>query len=96
MREATLSEASRELAHLIECVRAGESVLITADGKPAAYLVPAHTARIEGDEARLALLEANGIIVRGKGPPVDLEPFPEDEEPAGAVQALLDEREEGL
>ena len=64
MKRATITEAKNGLSGLIDQVRAGETILITDRGVPVARLEP--TSPVDWD-ARLARLERQGLIRRGRG-----------------------------
>lgn len=102
MIRATISEVRDGLSAYLRQVKAGESVLITERKTPVAHLVP--VGQVAGtekdadgmDEARLLRLEQAGIVVRREnGSILDVvaEPLPAS---TGLMQALLDERSEGL
>jgi prevent-host-death family protein len=96
MTSASISEAKAKLSALLDKVRAGEEVTITARGVPIAKIVPLAPADVDWD-ARLDRLERQGLIRRPKRkldvdaflaePPIDLG--------GGVVELLLQERREG-
>lgn len=96
MLTASVSEAKNKLSALLDRVRGGETVLILDRGSPVAKLMPADDVP---DDDRLARLERAGVIRRGRGRPVPLDrlaqPLAPGEEPAGVLEALLEERREG-
>jgi prevent-host-death family protein len=96
MRTASISEAKNKLSALLDRVRAGETILILDRGIPVAQLGPANEMP---EDARLARLERAGIVRRGSGRVVPVErlarPLAPDEQPAGVLDALLEERREG-
>jgi antitoxin (DNA-binding transcriptional repressor) of toxin-antitoxin stability system len=95
MKEAKISEIRNHLSRYLALVRKGEVVRILDRDVPIAQIVPIHAPSGErpvGDEA-LADLERKGLIRRGQGaiPREILEEDPPGR-PAGALDALLDER----
>jgi len=98
MKEATVAEARDELPELIQLVRAGESVVITDNGHAVARLVPAPSPTEVDWDARMDRLERAGKVTRGTAGPPDpliLAPPPRLAEPAGVLDAFLDERRQG-
>ncbi len=99
MKRASVTEVKNGLSALLDRVKAGETIVITDRGIPVARIVPdLGGVDSDADEARLARLERSGVIRRGTGkPPVDLilSPLPKLSEPAGVLEALLEERREG-
>ena len=97
VKEATVTEARDELPELIQLVRAGESVVITDNGRAVARLVPAPPPSEVDWDARLDRLERAGKVTRGAAGPPDpliLAPPSRLAEPAGALAAFLEERRE--
>lgn len=96
MLTASISEAKNKLSALLDRVRAGETILILDRGSPVAQLGPPDEL---SDDERLARLERAGIIRPGRGRRVPLEelaqPLAPGEQPAGVLEALLEERREG-
>jgi len=98
MKIASISETKNNLSAILNLVRNGETVLITDRNKPVARLEPVISAS-EDEEAHLQQLEKAGIIKRAqkKALPKSFFEEPLVKLPYGvsAVQAVLDEREEG-
>lgn len=93
MVTASISEAKAKLSALLEKVKAGESVTITARGVPVAKIVPLAPADLDWDE-RLDRLERQGLIRRPKEQ-LDVDwflsrPLPKFEE--SVLEALLEDR----
>jgi prevent-host-death family protein len=92
MKTASISEAKKNLSALIESLEAGP-VLILNRGRPVARLEPVNVA----DYDRLASLIRKGLVTPARLPPdpsLFKEPPPRISK-LSALQALLDEREEG-
>ncbi|MGA7274944.1 MAG: type II toxin-antitoxin system prevent-host-death family antitoxin [Candidatus Udaeobacter sp.] len=95
MTTTSLTEAKNNLSKLIKKVRHGESVLILDRNIPVARLEPLPPGSGEADEARLAELERQGVLKRGKGKvPKDFWTRPRPKLKGSAVEALLQERKE--
>jgi prevent-host-death family protein len=95
MTTTSLTEAKNNLSKLIKKVRHGESVLILDRNIPVARLEPLPPGSSEADEARLAELERQGVLKRGKGKvPKDFWTRPRPKLKGSAVEALLQERKE--
>lgn len=95
MKAANITEAKNNLSKLIEKVRHGESVLILDRNVPVARLEPLPPGSSEADEARLAQLERQGLLKRGKGKlPKDFWTRPRPKFKKSVVQTLLEMREE--
>jgi prevent-host-death family protein len=107
MRTATIREAKDKLEELIAAARAGEEVEITENGRRVASLTSgaevettAERIHVRHDDSAterlIARMVAEGLMVRNPLPPdpaaVDYS-LPNGD--SGALQALLDEREEG-
>jgi len=94
MERVTIGKLRNRLSAYLRKVRAGETILVLDRDTVIARLTPATEA--ETDDERLARLEAKGVLRRGKKPwdPSILR-GPVSAEGGGALQALLDEREEG-
>jgi prevent-host-death family protein len=94
MRRATITEAKNGLSALIDQVKAGETILITDRGVPVARLEP--TALVDWD-ARLARLERQGLIRRGRGDVRKIleRPLVKTVDGSSVVALLLEERESG-
>ena len=96
MIQATVSEVKNGLSAFLRRVRTGESVLVLDRKTPVACIVPvSQVTEPRGVDARLARLEAAGIVARERpgsplkalGPPL--------ESGAGVLDALLEERRDG-
>ena len=110
MTQATISELKNSLSAYIRKVKLGESVLIMDRKTPVARLVPLESdatlreqaapydsasERSIADEARLAELEREGLIIRSHVPmPLDVIRSWKPIKDVNLLQALLDEREE--
>lgn len=97
MKKATLTETKNNLSALVDQVQHGETILILDRGRPVARL---EAVRGEGDdpEGRLARLERQGLLRRGSSPlprEVLMSEAPRPADGASALEALLDERQEG-
>ena len=113
MMQAKISELKNSLSSYLRKVKSGESILVLDRNTPIARLVPIEsTPSREGradstseadekkleNEALLAKLESEGVIVRRRGPsPIEVirewEPV-EDVEDVDLAGAVLEEREE--
>lgn len=93
MAIASISETKAKLSALLERVKAGESITITARGVPVARIVPMSADEIDWDE-RLERLERQGIIRRPKRKldPGWLRSRPLVKSRASVLEALLEER----
>jgi prevent-host-death family protein len=95
MTTTSLTEAKNNLSKLIKKVRHGESVLILDRNIPVARLEPLPPGSSEADEARLAELERQGVLKRGRGKvPKDFWTRPRPKLKGSTVKALLEERNE--
>jgi prevent-host-death family protein len=95
IRAANITEAKNNLSKLIKQVRHGESVLILDRNIPVALLEPLPPGSSEADEARLAELERQRVLKRGRGKvPKDFWTRPRPKLKGSAVDALLQERKE--
>lgn len=94
MKKATISELKNRLSRYLRYVKAGESVMVVDRDTPIAHIVPlAHRPGAAG--ARLAALEARGIVRCGNPVRLGKFPFPEPEVTSGVLDALLADRREG-
>ena len=97
MSSVNVAELKNRLSHYLRLVRRGETVLVKSRDRVVARLEPAGGSdRAEtGSLARLAELEARGVLKRGRGKvtPALLRRRPTSK--ASVVAALLEEREEG-
>jgi prevent-host-death family protein len=96
VKEAQISEVKNQLSRYLALVRKGEVVRILDRNRPIAQIVPighATAGQPVGTEA-LAEMERKGLIRRGTGR-IDREILEADPagQPAGVLDALLDERE---
>ncbi len=89
MKTATITEAKTRLSALIDEVRTGETIVITDHGIPVARLIP-ETATPEDDEARLARLIREGILIPAERPPLTADELP-DFPPGAPISGVLDE-----
>jgi len=98
MRTASISEAKNRLSALIDVVKAGETVVILDRGVPVARLEPASSAA-DDDDGRIARLRRAGIASSAPRTPLPPDffdqPLPKMREDCSAVEAFLQEREEG-
>ena len=85
----SLYEAKAKLSALVRQVREGRPVIITVHGQPAVELRPI-TQRKRGMAARIADLEAQGVLVRSPGPKAPMTVGPRR---AGALKRFLDSRD---
>ena len=98
MKKATITEAKNQLSALIDRVGHGETIVITERGRPVARLVSALTEAGEDPQGRLARVERRGGIRLAASPPpraLIMKKLPKTRKPAGALEALLDERRAG-
>lgn len=96
MIHATVSEVKNGLSAFLRRVRTGESVLVLDRKTPVACIVPVNQVReSRGTDARLARLEAAGIVARERpGSPLEVlgQPLCAG---ANVLDALLEERRDG-
>lgn len=91
MERTSIADLKAHLSAYLRKVKAGETVLVLDRGRPVARIEPVDTAQ-EGD-ARLARLEAAGVLSRPKGPmPMDLLREPGPRPAKSVVEALIEER----
>ncbi|MBI5948317.1 MAG: type II toxin-antitoxin system Phd/YefM family antitoxin [Chloroflexi bacterium] len=98
MRTATITEVRNRLGALIDEVRTGETIVITDRGVPVAQITSAVGAADDTGDARSSRLERAGILRLPAKPPLSAEyvrAILRGDPPAGGVEALLAEREEG-
>ncbi len=96
MEQVNISKLKDQLSAYLKKVQAGETVLVMDRNTPIAHISPVHQAEDEAD--RIARLEAAGILLPPKGPPLTLEELKRLRVVApGArvLEALLEERREG-
>ena len=98
MERVTIGKLRNQLSAYLRKVKAGETVLVMDRNTVVARIEPARAA--ESDKERLARLEAKGIIRRPKEPwnPDHVIAMLKNDPPKStksAVEALLEEREEG-
>jgi prevent-host-death family protein len=96
MTNASVSEAKARLSALLDRVKSGETVTITDRGRPVARIVPLDVVGDVDWDARLELLEREGLVRRPETP-FDVEAFlalPKPQFEGSAVDALLEERRE--
>ena len=96
MIQATVSEVKNGLSAFLRRVRTGESVLVLDRKTPVACIVPvSHLRGSRKSEARLARLEAAGIVARERpGSPLEVLGQPLTPH-ANVLDALLEERRDG-
>src|SRR5262245_62686668 len=97
MKSVNVAKLKNRLSHYLRMVRGGQSVLVRDRDRVIARIEPAGgaDARPGSDAARLADLEARGILKRGRG---RITPDLWSRRPmthADAVGALLRERDDG-
>jgi prevent-host-death family protein len=96
MERVSISQLKDQLSAYLKKVRAGETVLVMDRNTPVARIEPIHQ---PADEAsRIAQLEAAGILLPPKGPPLtinELRRLRVVAPGARVLEALLDERREG-
>lgn len=99
MKRATLTETKNNLSALVDQVQHGETILILDRGRPVARLESALGEESDpAGEGRLARLERQGLLRRASSPlprEILMESPPRPSKGASALQALLDERQEG-
>lgn len=97
MKRASITEAKNNFSALVDCVKAGGSVLIVDRGRPVARLEPV-AALGQASDGRLAELIRAGLVRPAREPwsKAVLEgPLPRAKRGGSVLQALLDERREG-
>ncbi len=96
MIHATVSEVKNGLSAFLRRVKTGESVLVLDRKTPVACIVPVHqVGESRGTDARLARLEAAGIVARERpGNPLEVVGQPL-RAGANVLDALLEERRDG-
>ena len=96
MIRATVSEVKNGLSAFLRRVKTGESVLVLDRKTPVACIVPvSHVREAHDTDARLARLEAAGIVARERpGSPLDALGQPLGAS-ANVLDALLEERRDG-
>ena len=96
MKTISLTEAKAHLSSLLRRVERGEVVLILSRGRPVARIGPPLGSESGDDGRRLAVLERDGVVVRGRRRPTLA--FLDLPAPKGHVDllgALLADRTEG-
>lgn len=96
MVRATISEVKNGLSAFLRRVKTGETVLVLDRRVPVACIVPvSHVPGAGGEDARLARLEAAGVVVRQRsGSPLTVAGQP-SKSGAALLDALLEERRDG-
>jgi len=99
MKRASVTEAKNSLSALLDRVRHGETVVIEDRGIPVARLDSMLAAGASAAaEGRLARLERQGLVRRGKGPAprklLAADP-PAPRQPVRASELLIEERRSG-
>lgn len=91
-----ISDLKNRLSEYLRKVRAGETVIVLDRNRPIARIERiAATAGKEAEDARIARLEAAGLITRPTAPmPLDLLRKPGPKSKRSVVEALLEERYE--
>ena len=97
MIRASVSEAKQKLSVLLQAVRRGEQVLITHRGRPFARIDPIE---LPVQNEQIASLIERGIILPAKNK-LDIDGFqkmqlPKSPSDGTLVEAVIEEREEGL
>jgi len=87
MKSVQVAELRERLDECVEAVKNGETVAILEGEKSIGTFRPQ-----ESDEERLARLEREGIITRGKGLPPDFLTRPLIDLGGGVVEQLLEDR----
>ena len=97
MEKVTISQLKNGLSAYLKKVRAGQTVLILDRNEPIAVLERVKNKTLADDE-RLARLEQAGLIKRSKtsDPVGALRGYKPIKAKASVVQAVIEEREEGL
>jgi len=98
MKSVNIAELKNRLSHYLRIVRRGEAILVRDRDRVIARIEPAGeagTAAGGDDAARLAALEARGILRRGQGAIGRDMLARRPKVKADVVAALLREREEG-
>jgi len=97
MEKVTISQLKNGLSAYLKKVRAGQTVLILDRNEPIAVLERV-TNKTLADDERLARLEQAGLIKRSKtsDPVGALRRYKPIKVKASLVQAVIEEREEGL
>jgi prevent-host-death family protein len=98
MKKVQITELRNHLSRYLDEVRAGGRIIVLDREKPVAEIVPIAPAGQDGglEDARLAALEREGIVLRGTGriSPDLLRPTSLGKG-ANVLEALLEERESG-
>ncbi len=97
MRAVNVAELKNRLSYYLRLVRRGQSLLVRDRERVIARIEPAGAAAApaDGEAARIADLEARGIIRRGRGPVPAKLLARRPSVDADVVGALLREREDG-
>jgi len=97
MKSVNVAELKNRLSHYLRIVRRGEAILVRDRDRIIARIEPAGEAGTAAgdDAARLAALEARGIVRRGQGSIGGDMLARRPKVKADVVAALLREREEG-
>src|SRR5437867_10367840 len=97
MKAVNVAELKNRLSHYLRIVRRGQPILVRDRDRVIARIEPAGEGGAVGDDdaARLADLEARGILRRGRGRIADRLLTRRPKVKADVVAALLAERAEG-
>lgn len=98
MKTASITEAKNNLSKLIDGLAAAGPVVITDRGRPVARLEAARLNESGEENARVASLVRRGILIPAQEPLTEEflnRPLVKLPKGVSALQALLDEREEG-
>lgn len=76
MKKVGSRELKNRLGHYLRCVRKGETILVTARGRPVARLMAADGAPATDVDARLRELAEKGLIRLGSGKLSPVKPLP--------------------
>jgi antitoxin (DNA-binding transcriptional repressor) of toxin-antitoxin stability system len=97
MKKARVGELRNGLSKYLSHVRAGGTVVVFDRDQPVAHIIPVPAApRRARDADRLARLERQGLVRRGRGSVSEwLRAYKPRRGNTGALKALLDERRSG-
>ena len=96
MERVSISQLKDQLSAYLKKVRAGETLLVMDRNAPIARIDPIQ--RSEDEAGKIARLEAAGVLLPPKGPPLTVEELRSLRvvaPGAGVLEALLEERREG-
>jgi prevent-host-death family protein len=98
MKKTSITEAKNRLSALINGLKGGSTVLIVNRGRPVARLEPVTSGLDTDPDGRLSRLVRDGIVWPGRTTPLGTlftEQPPRLTRGSSAVEALLEERQEG-